>query len=236
MKQSQTLIIFAKKPAPGRVKTRLSPPLPPETATELYSCMLRDTISLAGKLPGVTPCIYYQDDPGAADFFRGFAPGVDVRPQRGADLGERMANAFRDRFREGDDRVAIIGSDAPDLPGDYVLKGFDLLEGGTDVVFGPSEDGGYYLLAMGKLREELFTGLPWSRPELLRESLERAAVSGISTLLLPPWYDLDTWDDLLKAGGRGGMPGAPLTDDWIRNQLPPTGLLREDAPERPPIS
>jgi rSAM/selenodomain-associated transferase 1 len=183
--------------------------------------MLRDTIALVGKLPGVHPCIYYQDDPGAVDFFRELAPGVEARPQRGIDLGERMANAFRDRFGEGDDRVAIIGSDAPDLPGEYVLKGLDLLGEGTDVVFGPSEDGGYYLLAMGSFREELFTALPWSRPELLQKSLERAAASGIGAALLPPWYDLDTWDDLLKAHGRGGMPGAPLTGDFIRNWLAP---------------
>jgi rSAM/selenodomain-associated transferase 1 len=234
MKQSNALIIFAKMPAPGRVKTRLSPPLTPDTAARLYCCMLADTIALARRLPGVGLSLHYQDDPGAGDYFGALAPGLEARPQDGADLGERMANAFRDRFAAGHDRVAIIGSDSPDLPGDYILRGFDLLEGGTDVVFGPSEDGGYYLLAMGQFRSELFSDLPWSSPQLLQASLERAATAGIGTALLPPWYDLDTWDDLRRARAGGGIPAAPLTDDFLRTELASTGLT--DSPGRLPTS
>lgn len=220
MTDSRALIIFAKQPLPGRVKTRLSPPLSSESAAELYACMLRDTVARAGELAGVRLCIYYQDDAGAGDYFARIAPTVDARPQRGTDLGERMAGAFADLFREGHDRVAIIGSDSPDIPLDYIRQSFDLLGEGTDAVFGPCEDGGYYLLAMGKLWHELFRELPWSRPELLRDSLERAGKAGITTALLPPWYDMDTVADLDRVLSGGGIPCAPLTDDFLHHRLP----------------
>lgn len=216
MNGSRSLIIFAKHPSPGRVKTRLSPPLSPETAAELYRCMLCDTIAMARRLPDLRLCLYYQDDAGAGGYFASLAPGVEARPQRGIDLGERMANAFRDQFRDGADRVAIIGSDSPDLPGEYILKAYDLLDGGDDGVFGPAEDGGYYLLAMGRMWRELFAGLPWSSGDLLNASLERGRGAGMRVSLLPEWYDMDTSADLLGAIDRGGMPSAPLTDSFLR--------------------
>jgi len=216
MKPSNALIIFAKQPAPGRVKTRLSPPLTLEGAAELYSCMLRDTIALAGGLPDLHISIHYQDDPGAADYFAGLAPGVESYPQRGGDLGVRMKNAFDRLFSRGFPMVAIIGSDSPDLPGEYIKRAYGMLGEGADAVFGPAEDGGYYLLAMGRLREELFSGLPWSSGELLRASLERARGAGIKVSLLPEWRDMDTREDLLRAIDRGGIPTAPLTDSFLR--------------------
>lgn len=216
MKPSNALIIFAKQPAPGVVKTRLSPPLTPEEGAELYRCMLRDTIATAASLPDLQLSIHYQDDPGAAAYFAGIAPGVAGYPQRGDDLGSRMRDAFARHFRQGFRRVAVIGSDSPDLPGDYILKAYELLDGGADAVFGPAEDGGYYLLAMGMLREKLFYGLPWSSGELLRASLERAGEAGLRVSLLPEWRDLDTYDDLLRALDRGGIPSAPLTDSYLR--------------------
>ncbi len=216
MKPSNALTIFAKKPAPGVVKTRLSPPLTQEEAAELYACMLRDTVAMAASLPGLHLSIHYQDDPGAAEYFAGIAPGVAAYPQRGGDLGERMLNAVARLLGQGFRQVAVIGSDSPDLPGDYILNGYDLLDGGADAVFGPAEDGGYYLLAMGGLRKELFSGLPWSSGELLHASLERAGASGLRVSLLPGWRDLDTWEDLLAVLERGGIPAAPLTDSFLR--------------------
>jgi rSAM/selenodomain-associated transferase 1 len=226
MTHTRALILFAKQPLAGRVKTRLTPPLPAQWAAELYDCMLRDTITRARRLDGVRLCIYYQDDAGAGDCFARLAPGVESRPQRGADLGERMADAFAALFREGHERVAIIGSDSPDLPADHIRRAYELLDNGADAVFGPSEDGGYCLLALGSLHRELFENLPWSEPRLLEESLERAASAGIATTLLPPWYDLDTCADLRRALEQGGLPAAPLTDGFLRTRLAPSGLLR----------
>ena len=210
------LIIFAKQPAPGRVKTRLSPPLTMEEGAELYSCMLRDTIAMAGGLPDLHLTIHHQDDPGAADYFAALAPGVESYPQVGNDLGERMQNAFVRLFRKGFRKVAVIGSDSPDLPGEYVLRAYEMIDGGADAVFGPAEDGGYYLLAMERLWQELFSDLPWSSGKLLRASLDRADEAGIRVSLLPGWYDMDTCEDLMRAIERGSIPSAPLTDEFLQ--------------------
>lgn len=216
MESSNALILFAKQPFAGRVKTRLSPPLTPETGAELYSCMLRDTIATAMALPDIFLTIHYQDDPGAAAYFAALAPGIESQPQRGEDLGKRMEHAFDRLFRHKFDRVAIIGSDSPDLPAEYILRAYELLDGGADAVFGPADDGGYYLLAISCLRRELFSGLPWSSSDLLESSLGRARKTGIRTALLPQWYDLDTCDDLDRIIERGGIPSAPLTDAFLR--------------------
>jgi len=216
MESSNALILFAKQPLAGRVKTRLTPPLTPETGAKLYSCMLRDTITAAMALPDIFLTIHYQDDPGTAAYFAALAPGIESQPQRGEDLGKRMEHAFDSLFRQGFDRIAIIGSDSPDLPAEYVLRAYELLDGGADAVFGPADDGGYYLLAMSCLRRELFSGLPWSSGELLETSLGRAREAGIRTALLPQWYDLDTCDDLVRVIEKGGIPSAPLTNSFLR--------------------
>lgn len=198
---SRALIIFAKNPLPGAVKTRLSPPLTPEDAASLYRCMILDTIHMATALRGVSPFIFFQEDPGAADFFRILAPGTISHPQVGEDLGERMKNAFAKIFSSGFSAVAIIGTDSPDLPPEFIMKAFALLaHEQTDVIFGPAEDGGYYLLALKRVWEELFTGLPWSSSGLLAASVTRAGKLCLGSSLLPAWYDIDTAADLDRPG------------------------------------
>jgi rSAM/selenodomain-associated transferase 1 len=197
---SRAFIIFAKKPLPGGVKTRLSPPLTPAEASGLYSCMILDSIAMASSLSGITPFIFFQDDPGAADYFKTLAPKIISTPQKGEDLGERMKNAFDQIFLRGFAQVAIIGTDSPDLPPEYIMKAFALLENEqTDVVFGPAEDGGYYLLAMKRVWGELFSGLPWSSSGLLAASISKAKALRLGTSFLPVWYDIDTEADLARS-------------------------------------
>lgn len=194
---SRALIIFAKKPAPGAVKTRLAPPLTAESAAELYACMLQDTLDLAQTLAGITSFIFYQDDPDAAGFFATAVPGIAAEPQQGDNLGMRMKKAFTEIFSRGFSKVAIIGSDSPDLPAEYVFAAFTQLEDKqTDVVFGPSVDGGYYLLALKRVWDELFMDIPWSSAAVLAISAAKAKDSHLGVALLPPWYDLDTPADL----------------------------------------
>lgn len=196
---SRALIIFAKMPLPGAVKTRLSPPLTPAEAASLYHCMLLDTIAMASSLTGIGPFIFFQDDPGAADYFNALAPEIISAPQKGNDLGERMHSAFSGIFDRGFTQAAIIGTDSPDLPPEFVLKAFSLLESDrTDVVFGPAVDGGYYLLAMKRIWRELFNGLPWSSAGLLEASLARATEIHLGASMLPTWYDIDTAADLKR--------------------------------------
>lgn len=196
---TRALIIFAKNPLPGTVKTRLSPPLTPEEAAELYHCMLLDSVAMARTLSGITPFIFFQNDPGAAEYFQALAPEILLAPQVGDNLGMRMKNAFAETFSRGFTEVAIIGTDSPDLPGEYIFEAFALLEyEHTDVVFGPAEDGGYYLLGLKRVWEELFTGLPWSSGELLAASIEQAKDLYLGASLLPSWYDIDTEADLKR--------------------------------------
>jgi len=190
-------IIFAKKPLPGAAKTRLCPPLTPEEAAGLYSCMLQDTLAMVRSLTGLTPFIFFQDDPGAAEYFAALAPGIPALPQAGEDLGKRMKSAFEEIFARGFNVAAIIGTDSPNLPIEYIYEAFSLLEyEHTEVVFGPAEDGGYYLLAMKKVWKELFSELPWSSGELLAASVERAKDAHLGASFLPMWYDIDTAADL----------------------------------------
>jgi Uncharacterized protein conserved in bacteria len=197
LKNSRSLIIFAKKPVPGSVKTRLSPPLTSAEAAELYSCMLEDTLATTAGLDGVTSVLFFQDEQGAAEYFSTLAPEIESLPQAGADLGERMKGAFNGRFECGFKEVVIVGSDSPDLPSEYISKAFKLLATeGVDLVLGPAEDGGYYLMAMKMVRDELFCGIPWSSGEVFAATVKTAEILGLGVSFLPMWHDIDTAADL----------------------------------------
>jgi len=214
---SRALIIFAKQPAPGAVKTRLAPPLTPETAAELYACMLQDTLDMALHLAGITPFIFYQGGAGAAGFFAAAAPGIAAEPQQGRDLGERMKRAFAAIAARGCREIAIIGTDAPDLPAGYVVAAFTQLEDEhTDVVFGPAADGGYYLLAMKRVWDELFLDIPWSSAAVLAVSAAKAKAAHLGVALLPPWYDLDTPADLERPALLAENTTAARTGEFLR--------------------
>ncbi len=206
-------------PIAGRVKTRLVPSLTPQEAAELYRCMLLDILARTERLNQVERLLFYEDEPETASFFR-TVTSLTPLPQRGDDLGERMAAAFATAFARGHGRVAIIGTDSPDLPLAYIREAFARLgDRETDTVFGPSEDGGYYLLAMKRLHHELFRDITWSSGEVLRESLARAGAAGISCSLLPTWYDVDTMADLERPGLVDEANEAPLTREFIRTRL-----------------
>lgn len=213
---TRALIIFAKHPIPGRVKTRLTPFLTPEEAAGLYFCMLSDTLAKVNRLAGITPVLFYQDDPGAKEYFSAIEPNMATLPQRGENLGEKMENAFAEIFGRGYGQVAIIGSDSPDLPEEFVLEAFDLLDpGGRELVLCPTKDNGYCLLAMKRVWKELFRDIPWSTGSVMPVTIERIAASGISAGMLPVWHDIDTAADLHRPGLRASDNSAPLTRRFI---------------------
>lgn len=218
--RKQALIIFAKRPVPGRVKTRLAPPLTAVEASLLYECMLRDTLCRTSRLAGIDQILFYANEPDAAPFFRRLAPSTPLFPQQGKDLGERMANAFRTAFTHGYREVAIIGSDSPDLPLPFIKNAFaPLANDEAGAVFGPSEDGGYYLVALNQMHAELFGGIEWSRSDVLARSLGKAAEAGIRVALLPGWYDVDRIEDLQRPELRDRENDAPLTREFIESRL-----------------
>jgi uncharacterized protein len=205
------LAIFAKSPQPGLVKTRLTPPLTLEEGAELYRCMLLDCVRRVSALP-VDTFIFYDGDEA---FFRRTFPGVHLIHQGAGGLGLRLETAFDKLESLGYGARVVIGTDAPDLPLRFIEEACRLLEAGTDAVFGPAEDGGYYLVALSGRHVELFREIPWSGPHVLERSLDRAREAGLVTALLPTWYDVDTFEDLFRPGLSDPSNGVPLTRDFI---------------------
>ncbi|HJV64630.1 MAG TPA: TIGR04282 family arsenosugar biosynthesis glycosyltransferase [Geomonas sp.] len=206
------LAIFAKTPAAGKVKTRLTPPLSPEESAELYRCMLLDTVARMAPLHIDTFVFYH----GEREFFDAAIPGLPLIPQAGDCLGKRLEHAFTALFALGYDARVVIGSDAPDLPLPFVRQAFDLLSEGRDAVFGPAEDGGYYLVGLRNGHGCLFRGIPWSGPLVLETSLAIARREGFDSYLLPNWYDVDSPADLHRESLSDPANGAQLTREFLR--------------------
>ena len=199
------VFIMAKTPRPGEVKTRLCPPLTPAHAAELYRCFLRDKIQQVRSLKEAIPAVAYAPVEGRS-LFEALAPGFALVPQRGPDLGARLANGFADFLGNGYDAALAIDSDTPTLPLAFLEQALALMRTpSVDVVLGPSEDGGYYLIGLRALHPELFEGIPWSTSEVLAETVRRAEGKGLRVARLPEWYDVDTPGDLerLKAALAG---------------------------------
>ena len=195
---NKSLLIFAREPLPGRVKTRLAQVIGDQSATDLYSAMLEDTLEQAGRLDSVQPFLFWALKNWEMPFLQDH-PHLAMYAQQGNDLGERMAGAFEQAFSNNSNPCCIIGSDSPDLPSNYILQAFALLEDDeTDVVFGPAEDGGYYLIGLRENCPGLFNGIPWSTSQVLAKNLAQAKLLGLRTSLLPVWYDIDTFDDLRR--------------------------------------
>lgn len=198
------LIVFAREPVPGRVKTRLAAAIGEQAAAERYDAMLRDVLETARQLSGAETVVYWSCEEKALSLLAE-RHGFCSRIQGAGDLGQRMLAAFEEMFSGGCERCCIIGSDAPDLPLSYIRKAFQLLESGeNDAVFGPSRDGGYYLLGLRQVCPALFTDIAWSSSAVLEQSLAAARKAGLTAALLPEWQDIDTIDDLNEYLQRAG--------------------------------
>jgi len=223
------VVMMAKTPRPGTVKTRLCPPLSPEDAAELYRCFLLDTIAKLGTCRQASLFIAYTPriDRGV---FAAMAPHLPLLPQRGRDLGARMADCFAQLFARGYTVVLLTGSDLPTLPIQVIHQALDLMaRPQTDVVLGPSEDGGYYLIGLHTLYRELFEKMTWSTPQVLAETVRRAQAQGLQIAYLPPWFDVDTPADLVRLQ-------ATLAQD-SNDLLPHTQqFFRQRPPARPTLS
>jgi hypothetical protein len=214
--------VFARKPEPGKVKTRLSPALPAELSCDLYRAMLGDTLEAAAHSSADQRVIYWT---GSGEDKTESDPRFETRRQRGRHLGERLANAFSELLTSDRDRAVIIGADCPELEPHEIDRAFELLES-TDLVLGPSQDGGYYLIGLRRPSPSIFRDIPWSTAEVLVRTLERARQVSISTATLEAKSDLDTPDDLARwiarAVLRPGLPGAQTAAALRRMGLLPT--------------
>jgi len=198
----RALLIMAKQPLAGNTKTRLCPPLTPEEAAQLYDAFLRDVVKIAHTVSqlvrGVEPHIAYAPG-GDPDFFAALAPGFDLIAQRGETLGIRLDHVLTSCLTQGYDQVVAMNSDSPTLSPAYIAQAFTQLESPqTDAVFGPCEDGGYYLIGITKSHPRLVRDVQMSTPHVLRDTLALADEAGLAVALTPPWYDVDTVDELTK--------------------------------------
>jgi len=189
------LIVVAKRPAPGRTKTRLTPPLSPDQAADLYECFLKDTLDLVRRLENVQPAIAYLPADGAS-YFTQLAPDFELLLQRGENLGERLDHALTHFLERGYRRAAVMNSDGPTLPEDHLIACFEALTGETDVAIGPCTDGGYYLLGTRQPVPDLTRKVRMSTPHVTADTLALAAEEGLHVRLLPSWYDVDDADTL----------------------------------------
>ena len=212
------LIVFARLPVEGRVKTRLAETIGPQAACELYRCFVTDVVLAARR--GGSRIHIFVDPPDSESAFRAWlGDDLTYRPQTGVDLGERMAGAFREVFTTHPQAI-LIGTDCPDLPGpliDSALQGLF----SCDAVIGPAFDGGYYLIGFRReaFLEEVFSGIEWGSNTVFGATMTVLEKTRLNVHVLQEWRDIDKYDDLLSFYERQrGLP---------RNHLAAVDFLRE---------
>jgi hypothetical protein len=201
---TDALVLYARAPRRGAVKTRMVPPLDPDEALALHLALLEDSLALlrrATRRTGARPFVSFSEaweppGPGIPASLPRALEGIARLPQAGGDLGARLLATFGELLARGHPHVVILGSDTPTLPGERLDAALDLLRHGRDVVLGPAEDGGYYLIGAGRALPEIFQGIAWGTDKVMRQTLARLERAGARAALLPPWHDVDRPGDL----------------------------------------
>jgi uncharacterized protein len=191
------IIVMAKQPQVGKTKTRLLPALSLGEAADLYQALLLDTLSLianqswAELAVAITP-------PGSRPYFESITPpGTLLLPVDGGDIGECLVQALEVSLGMGYRKALALNSDGPSLPAQYLEQAALYLEG-AELVLGPGQDGGYYLVGMSRLHSAIFKDIAWSSDQVFTQTLDRAAGLGLRVALTPAWYDVDTPADLYR--------------------------------------
>jgi rSAM/selenodomain-associated transferase 1 len=191
-KGKKLLIVFVKNIVLGKVKTRLAKTIGDVGAFNIYSELVEVTESASTKV-AASKHIYFSDVliPSKWEGDKKFV-------QEGADLGIRMRNAFQNGFEEGYQQIVLIGSDLPTISKEIIDSGFENLVN-NDTVFGPAEDGGYYLIGLSKMNTSIFENKPWSQPELLEATLTQLKEQQQSVGFIETLNDIDTFEDLIAS-------------------------------------
>jgi hypothetical protein len=214
------VILMIKAPLAGLVKTRLTPPLSAEEAASLAACFARDAARCASRACDVV-VIAYAPASGRATLEPLLTGGLRWIEQRGADLGGRLERASNEVFGMGFGPVVIVGADSPTLPPSYIRSATDALSTSrADASLGPTDDGGYYLVGLRRPAPGLFRGVDWSTPRAYAQTAGNAARLGLRLLELPPWYDVDTPEDLARLRAQlladaDARRRAPATCEWL---------------------
>lgn len=186
-----TLGIFAREPQPGRVKTRLCPPLSLAEAAQVYHLALQQTVTALAPLQ---PLLFYSGD---VAYFRENFPGIPLLPQGEGDLGARMAQALCALHAHSGKRALLVGSDAPDLPRQLIIDAYAALSSAAVVTI-PALDGGYVLIGERGHHPPVFHGVAWSTPAVLVQTRAICAAQQLPYAEIGSWEDVDDAATLLR--------------------------------------
>ena len=216
----RAIIIMAKVPQAGNVKTRLQNILAPENCENLAEAFLKDAVNKANSA--------------CENVFIAFFPPEEIQKlkkilpdesnfieQTGENLGEKMFNAFQFVFQQKVDSIVMIGTDSPTFPFDYIEQAFEFLETNSEIVLGKTEDGGFYLIGLRRLRSEIFENVAWSSPKTFEQVFENVRNLELHLRETPSWYDVDEAPDLIKlkneiTHNNNAKRRASNTFDWLK--------------------
>lgn len=210
--------IICKTPAPGKSKTRLSPPLRPEECAAISACFIGDLGRTIATLthPAARPCAVYTPQGSEAELL-GLLPGFALTLQGEGELGARIEKGMGDLMAEGHAGAILISSDSPTLPPAIVNAAVDSVLAGDNMVIVPAFDGGYTLIGLSHVHPRLFEDIPWSTETVFALTMDRARDIGLPATVLDMWYDIDDAQSyaMLEAELEGRAPAfarAPLHD------------------------
>lgn len=218
---SKAMIIMAKVPEPGTVKTRLNPYISPEQSAALSEALLKDSVERAGS---ITPNTFVAFTPKrlADKILRLLGNGQQTILQKGVDLGERMSNAFEEAFARGFERIVMTGTDSPTAPALAIEQSFDLLDGEARAVLGMARDGGFYLIGFDRFPGDVFNGIRWGGQHVFEHMKRNIESAGLNAATVDTAIDIDRPDDLIEVAKtlRSNPELAPETASWILENLP----------------
>lgn len=195
----KNLIVFLKFPELGKVKTRLAQKLGNKFATEFYKISTENTFTICDELQKENvSTVLFSSEKENIEKIRNWTNGrFHIKPQIGKNLGQRMWKAFEEVLNASPGKTIIIGTDLPDISKKIILKAFNYLDE-FNIVLGPANDGGYYLLGMNQNHEELFETIPWSTSEVLQTTINSIEKLKLKYKLLEPLDDIDTGENLIN--------------------------------------
>lgn len=211
----QRLLIFAKEPRPGAVKTRLAARIGASAACRLYAAFLSDIAAMVRTLGNVSAEWRVDGDPAA---LRDLAAGAALLPQKGSHLGERLSDAFEGAFCAGFGPVAVIGTDCPLMGPEHLQELYSQVQAEPDACLIPAEDGGYVALGLARPCPEAFARIPWSTGSVLDATVAALTGAGRVVKRLSPLYDVDNFTDIerLYQDLRSDPARAPATAALLR--------------------
>jgi rSAM/selenodomain-associated transferase 1 len=224
----RVLGVFAKQPIAGHSKTRLAQTTSAAWAERVAVAFLHDSLDRFASVDAECVLVYWPESAGGF-FAKAGQDRYRLQVQSAGDLGQRLRHFFSSAHHDANTHAIAVGSDSPTLPIAYIETAFQLLAT-HDVVLGPAQDGGYYLVGMKQMHEPLFVDIPWSSASVLEKTVQQVTGESVSLAILPVWYDVDTEQDWammrghIRAMRRAGIdPGAPRVE---RLMAEPEGSAR----------